>query len=801
MPDARISELPAAALPLGDADLAPLVQASSATSETRRATIAQLRDAVLADRGLHVRDYGARGDGTTDDAPAFQAAIDALKAMGGGTLLLGPRNYRIASPILVDGVTVRLQGAGFTEGPGPGQGSWLVIDTPGFTPLTFTGPLARGSAIRDIAVRQIHGAALNENWAPTAHDWVVRVEDCYGGIDIDNLLLSGVNKGIYCRNSGRLDIRRLRGQVFACGVEIDQCYDVPRLHSLHFWPFWSDDSNVLRWTQAHGDALVFRRTDGVFIDQAFALGYRSMFRFAASADGVTTKFYIGQAYVDFCKYGVWIEGDGTDGQIANLTTQGEVFASGGQPLAGSSGLYIGASNSRVQIGNLRVDTVEDNPLRLEGSGNRLDLFALRCVRYNSRSNGAAAIHLADSGAAAPNTVYLGSPPLLEGPNPGPLTNTGSNGILAMQAPAGRAGRPGLMLGGTDTGLFAPASGTLAGAAGGTEVLRATAAGTVTLGGMPGSHALEVTTPLSTANHLVASGSAAGGAVSVQAQGADANISLALVAKGSGALLASLPDGTAAGGAARGMNAVDWQQSRDTAAKVASGTNATIGGGRQNTASGSDSTVAGGAGNSASAPQSAVGGGLTNFASGNASVVAGGSNNTANETVTWIPGGSWASSRATYGRGAWGSGFLSVQGDAQAGEFVLRRQGTDATQARLTSNNLAPGANNSINLPNGGTYMVRMLVVARQVGGNADTVGDSAGWIVDALVRRGANAATTVLVGGGASIAPTYSDAGATAWRLAVAADTANGGIAVSGTGEANKIINWVARVMSVEVVG
>ena len=58
MPDIRISELPAAATP-ADADLAPLVQSSGATLETRRATVAQLRSAVLADRGAHVRDYGA----------------------------------------------------------------------------------------------------------------------------------------------------------------------------------------------------------------------------------------------------------------------------------------------------------------------------------------------------------------------------------------------------------------------------------------------------------------------------------------------------------------------------------------------------------------------------------------------------------------------------------------------------------------------------------------------------------------------------------------------------------------------
>lgn len=44
--------------------------------------------------------YGAVGDGTTNDGPAFKSAITAITANGGGTLVLGPKTYLVD----VDGV-------------------------------------------------------------------------------------------------------------------------------------------------------------------------------------------------------------------------------------------------------------------------------------------------------------------------------------------------------------------------------------------------------------------------------------------------------------------------------------------------------------------------------------------------------------------------------------------------------------------------------------------------------------------------------------------------------------------------
>jgi hypothetical protein len=58
--------------------------------------------------------------------------------------------------------------------------------------------------------------------------------------------------------------------------------------------------------------------------------------------------------------------------------------------------------------------------------------------------------------------------------------------------------------------------------------------------------------------------------SIQATGGTTNVSVSIVPKGTGAFSLAVPDGTAAGGNARGANAVDLQTLRSNANQVASG---------------------------------------------------------------------------------------------------------------------------------------------------------------------------------------------------------------------------------------
>jgi hypothetical protein len=56
-------------------------------------------NAVAATPTLSLLDFGATGDGVTDDGPAFQKALDALATAGGGTLVVPAGKYVIATPV------------------------------------------------------------------------------------------------------------------------------------------------------------------------------------------------------------------------------------------------------------------------------------------------------------------------------------------------------------------------------------------------------------------------------------------------------------------------------------------------------------------------------------------------------------------------------------------------------------------------------------------------------------------------------------------------------------------------------
>ena len=65
--------------------------------------------AALSAATYDVRTYGAKADGTTNDAPAIQSAIDACATAGGGTVLVPAGKYLIGMVRFRSHVTLRLE--------------------------------------------------------------------------------------------------------------------------------------------------------------------------------------------------------------------------------------------------------------------------------------------------------------------------------------------------------------------------------------------------------------------------------------------------------------------------------------------------------------------------------------------------------------------------------------------------------------------------------------------------------------------------------------------------------------------
>lgn len=274
-----------------------------------------------------------------------------------------------------------------------------------------------------------------------------------------------------------------------------------------------------------------------------------------------------------------------------------------------------------------------------------------------------------------------------------------------------------------------------------------------------------------------------------------NADAVLQPKGTGAVLAQLPDSAASGGNKRGANAVDLQTWRSAATQVASSSYGGVLSGQGNTASGSfHSLVCGGKYNQSTGREAAIGGGVGNIASQRAAVVGGGWYNTANADSSSVPGGREANTRSIYGMAAIASGKFGTQGDAQRGQYILRALTTDGTATTLTTNQGAAGTTNQVVLPNNSGYTFRGIVHCHRT----DVIGTSASYSFVGAIRRGADAASTALLG---AVTPTNIavDGGAATWSLAITADTTNGCLKIAITCEAAKTIRTVCLLETVEV--
>jgi hypothetical protein len=239
--------------------------------------------------------------------------------------------------------------------------------------------------------------------------------------------------------------------------------------------------------------------------------------------------------------------------------------------------------------------------------------------------------------------------------------------------------------------------------------------------------------------------------------------------------------------------------------VASGDWSFVGGGIKNTASGNGSVVVGGGyviggtafANTASGSTSAIVNGQGNTASGIDGFIGNGYQNTASGDYSAIINGVLGTTRSIVGNqvaSACNNPLSSgATGTNQSSLLILGRQTTDATATVLTSNTSAASGTNQVILPNNSAYYFRGEVVAGVTG-----AGDTKGWYIEGVIKRGAGVGTTAIVGT-ATVTSLYADVGASTWAVTALADTTNGGLKITVTGQASTTIRWVAQIRTTEM--
>jgi len=231
---------------------------------------------------LGVRDFGAVGDGVTDDTAAFQSALDAAGA-NGRPVYVPAGSYLFAGHLTVpSGVTL----TGTWQGP-PSQTTGSVLlategagqeDGPPF--ITLGG----AAGIRGLVVAYPHQQP--DVAPPTPYPWTIRglAEDC----QVRDLLLvrpyQAIDFGTF--PCSRHIIEGVFGSPLRRGILVDGSVDVGRITNVHFTTFgFTYRGPMDQWKLANGEAFAIGKADWEWITDCFALGYGVGFRFFRGQGG------------------------------------------------------------------------------------------------------------------------------------------------------------------------------------------------------------------------------------------------------------------------------------------------------------------------------------------------------------------------------------------------------------------------------------------------------------------------------------------------------------------------------------
>jgi len=232
-----------------------------------------------------VTQFGANGDGTTDDTTAFTAAFKAA-AEAGGIVRVPAGNYLIKTHLTIPEF-VTLEGVWTAPPVGPEKrgSTLLAVEGKGDKDGTPFITMCRGSTLKGISI--FYPEQIDEN-PPIPYPWTVRAAaEGSDNCSIVNVLMVNPYQAVdFGTNpAGRHYIKGLYAQALYRGLFIDNCFDVGRVEDVHFWPFWRISDKLRAFSEAEAEAFVIGRTDWEFMTNCFCIFYKVGFHFIKGKHG------------------------------------------------------------------------------------------------------------------------------------------------------------------------------------------------------------------------------------------------------------------------------------------------------------------------------------------------------------------------------------------------------------------------------------------------------------------------------------------------------------------------------------
>ena len=276
---------------------------------------------------VSVLQFGAVGDGVTDDTAAIQAAIDSLGAAG-GTVMIPNGKFLIESSITVK-PNVTLKGP-FSSVGSPKNNSLYDYSLVSSVRLNSSATInLYGSAGVDGLLIYRKGMVFptlngESSFAGTA---ITGVDGICDDMFVFNSMILGFEYAIFSNNAQRPRVFNVNIDCKS-GVHFVNCLDVAKLNKVHCWPFSTVGTIPGTLTHRSGNAIYLENADWPIVSECFSYAYYRGLHLKNTNDALVSDHGVDGTTAFSGSIGIVIVGDGaTPGglrtQLVNCQTSSQ----------------------------------------------------------------------------------------------------------------------------------------------------------------------------------------------------------------------------------------------------------------------------------------------------------------------------------------------------------------------------------------------------------------------------------------------------------------------------------------------